>query len=356
MRNFANPSNRPPTTVTLDALGGYAPFQYLLPRLLYFVTVSPTSALTRRPAAEEAIARIVDVAATVCERMIAKSDGASKSMMESAAHYLDAPGPNSERQAKLFALLYSAVEVQDRVARIYEATLAQSPQIRDGNFTLIGTDDLERLFTWYDREFFRGRLGEMIVEDDAHPMAFRLSSRLVSAAGQTVRQVRRLQRNGSTAVKVDYEISISTTLLYNTFQDVERPVTVGGLVCRDRLESLQRIFEHELLHLAEFLGWGRSNCRADNFHALSRRIFAHEGAYHDLITPRETARAAFDIHVGDQVSFEVDGKRQVGRVNRITRRATVLVESPRGQPFTDGKRYVPFYVPLPLLRKESPAR
>ena len=167
--------------------------------------------------------------------------------------------------------------------------------------------------------------------------------------------MRRVKHNGSTAVKIDYEITISTTLLYNTFQNVERTVTVGGLVCRDRLESLQRIFEHELLHLAEFLGWGRSNCRADNFHALSRRIFAHEGAYHDLITPREQARAAFDIHVGDQVSFELDGTRHVGRVNRITRRATVLVESPRGQPFTDGKRYVPFYVPVPLLRKESPA-
>jgi hypothetical protein len=330
--------------------------QRLLPRLHHFVTVSATFALTQRAVLDEPMARIVDVAAAVRERMIAKSDGASTIMMERTAQYLDAPGPNGERQAKLFALLYSAVEVQDRVARIYEATLAQSPQIRDGNFTLIGTDDLERLFSWYDREFFRGRLAEMIVEDDAHPIAFRLSSRLVSAAGQTVRQVRRLQRNGSKAVKVDYEITISTTLLYNTFQDVERPVTVGGLVCRDRLESLQRIFEHELLHLAEFLGWGRSNCRADNFHALSRRIFAHEGAYHDLITPRETARAAFDIHVGDQVSFEIDGNRQVGRVNRITRRATVLVESPRGQSFTDGKRYVPYYVPLPLLRKESPGR
>ena len=119
--------------------------------------------------------------------------------------------------------------------------------------------------------------------------------------------MRRVQRDGKPAVKVDYEITISTTLLYNTFQNVERTVTVGGLVCRDRLESLQRIFEHELLHLAEFLGWGRSNCRADNFHALSRRIFAHEGAFHDLITPREQARAAFDIHVGDHVSFELDG-------------------------------------------------
>ena len=113
----------------------------------------------------------------------------------------------------------------------------------------------------------------------------------------------------------------STTLLYNTFQNVERTVTVGGLVCRDRLEALQRIFEHELLHLAEFLAWGRSNCRAENYQRLSRRIFAHEAAFHDLITPREQARAAFDIHIGDHVSFELDGRHHAGRVNRITHRS-----------------------------------
>jgi hypothetical protein len=267
--------------------------------------------------------------------------------------YLDAPGPNIERQAKLFALLYSAEEVADRVARIYRAVIAHSPQIRNGNFTLIGTDDLERLFGWYDREFFRGRLGEMILEDGAHPMAFRLSRRMVSTAGQTVREVRRIDRDGRSLDKIYYEIAISTTLLYNTFHNVERAVTVGGLVCQDRLEALQRIFEHELLHLAEFLGWGRSNCRAENYHALSRRIFAHEGAFHDLITPREQARAAFDIYVGDCVTFEIDGVRHIGHVNRITRRATVLVEDTRGRRYSDGKSYLAYYVPLPLLCKQA---
>jgi hypothetical protein len=229
--------------------------------------------------------------------------------------------------------------------------LSHSPQIRSGNFTLIGTDDLHRLFGWYDSAFFRGRLGEMLHEDGARPIFFRLSRRLVSAAGQTMRQVRRVKSAGKPAIQIDYEITVSTTLLYNTFQNVERTVSVGGLVCRDRLEALQRIFEHELLHLAEFLGWGRSNCRAENYNALSRRIFAHEGAFHDLITPRETAGAAFDIHVGDDVAFEVDGTRYLGRVNRITRRATVLVEHARGKLYDDGKRYIPFYVPLQLLRK-----
>ena len=112
--------------------------------------------------------------------------------MNDAVSFLDAPGPNLERQARLFVLLYSASEVEKRARRIYDAILAQSPQIREGNFRLIGTDDLERLFGWYDSEYFRGRLAEMLLEDEAHPITFRLSRRLVSAAGQTIRQVRRI--------------------------------------------------------------------------------------------------------------------------------------------------------------------
>lgn len=274
---------------------------------------------------------------------------------ETGYEYVDRPGPSLERKAKLFVLLYSAPEVERRFRRIHEAMLGQSPQIREADFTVIGTDDLERLFAHYDREFFQGRLGEMLIEDAAHPAAFRLSRRLTSAAGQTIRRTRRVNQGGRSVNRVDYEISVSTTLLFNTFQQQGRTVTVGGLVCADRLEALQRIFEHELLHLAEFLGWGCSNCKASNFRALSRRLFAHEAPHHSLITPREQARTAYGIHLGDLVSFEIDGQRRLGVVNRITRRATVLVEDPRGQPYTNGKRCIPYYVPLSLLRKESGA-
>ncbi len=168
-----------------------------------------------------------------------------------------------------------------------------------------------------------------------------------------MRQVRRHAVAGRMCGRVDYEIAVSTTLLFSTFQDVEREVIVGGLVCRDRLEALQRIFEHELLHLAEFLGWGRSSCSAENFHFLSRRIFAHEGVSHDLVTPREQAAVAFDVRVGDLVRFDLEGHTYHGRVNRITRRATVLVESARGELFSDGRRYLTYYVPLPLLSKDG---
>src|SRR6516165_7427220 len=117
--------------------------------------------------------------------------------MQNITTFSDGGGPSGERRAKLFALLYTAEEVEQRARRVYEAMLDESPQIRQANFTVMGTDDLERLFIWYDREFFRGRLGEMLLEDSVRPLTFRLSRRLVSAAGQTMCQVRRVQNGGT---------------------------------------------------------------------------------------------------------------------------------------------------------------
>ena len=181
----------------------------------------------------------------------------------------------------MFALLYSAEEVDgaghpDPTRR----SSASLPQIRTANFTVIGTDDLERLFVAYDREYFRGRLAEMLHEDGV------VSQCRSGCSGGDWSAPRarpcaspgRLSGPASRRSKFQYEIAVSTTLLFSTFREVDRPVTVGGLVCRDRLEALQRIFEHELLHLAEFLVWGRSSCRPANFHALSQRSSGTRGS------------------------------------------------------------------------------
>ena len=42
----------------------------------------------------------------------------------------------------------------------------------------------------------------------------------------------------------------------------------------------------------------------------------------------------------------------MGRVNRITKRATVLLENQQGEHFTDGKRYETYYIPLQYLVRE----
>ena len=46
--------------------------------------------------------------------------------------------------------------------------------------------------------------------------------------------------------------------------------------------------------------------------------------------------------------FRFDGIEHTGVVNRVSKRATVLV-GPQGRRYTDGKHYNKFYVPVQML-------
>ena len=264
----------------------------------------------------------------------------------------DDPMQGDDRRARLLGLDHAATEVARRTRQIYDAVLERSTILSMGNFTALAPIDLRLLFELYDTAFFDGMLGAMLRADRA-ALSFRLSRRMTRVAGTTTLLSERKPVPAQSAGPDRYEIAVSTTLLFGTFREVDRPVTVGGLVCRDRLEALQRIFEHELLHLAEFLAWGDSSCSLANFHRLSQAIFGHAGVEHDLVTPHEVAATTYDVRVGYRVSFVYDGVRRAGLINRITQRATVLVEDPEGQSYSDGKRYRTFYVPLAALRRES---
>ncbi len=49
------------------------------------------------------------------------------------------------------------------------------------------------------------------------------------------------------------------------------------------------------------------------------------------------------------VRFRVDGEELTGIVNRVTKRATVLVERDGGRRYSDGKQYAKYYVPPRML-------
>jgi hypothetical protein len=178
------------------------------------------------------------------------------------------------------------------------------------------------------------------------PLTFRLSSTMTRAGGKTIRTV--IPQNGAKP-KVFYEIALASRMLFMTFGDIDRPVAVCGFVCNNRLDAMQRIMEHEIIHLYELLVWGKSSCSGKRFQDLANRIFGHTGTKHELVTPRERAAVTHGIRTGDIVEFQFQGVRHVGRVNRIHHRATVLVEAVDGTRYTDGKRYKKFYVPLPWL-------
>ena len=139
------------------------------------------------------------------------------------------------------------------------------------------------------------------------------------------------------------------TLLFSTFSDVDRSIVVSGIECQDRIEALQRIFEHELMHLTEMMIWNDSSCSKRRFHSLSFQFFAHTEATHQLITPSERAATQFGIKAGDRVRFQHEGDAHEGFVNRITKRATVLVEDENSPLYSDGKRYAKYYIPVNQL-------
>ena len=227
---------------------------------------------------------------------------------------------------------------------IHQHTLSLSRTIDRPNFTKVSREDLSRMIRMYDDRFFGGQI---VPTATAEGLSFGFSSRMTRVAGKLVTHYPEGNHNGRRA----FELVLSSTLLFQTFEDLERPVEVTGRSCRDRLEAMQRVAEHELVHLVEMLIWNDGNCSQARFQSIARRYFLHTDYQHDLITQRERAARKFNIRVGDRVRFAHDGQYLFGRVNRITRRATVLVPSPKGERFSDGQRYLRFYVPLEQLTR-----
>jgi uncharacterized protein (DUF433 family) len=177
---------------------------------------------------------------------------------------------------------------------------------------------------------------------------------MTAAGGKTIHRPRQVRSQNGARTVVSYELAVSAPLLFQTFREETRPITVTGIRCADRLEALQRIVEHEMVHLLELLVWRDSSCSQERFQRLANNLFGHTASHHHLVSQREIAHADFGIKVGDRVRFDYDGVQHTGVVNRITKRVTVLVEHSSGLRYSDGKCYLKFYVPLPMLERVAP--
>ena len=217
-----------------------------------------------------------------------------------------------------------AEQIAARTTQIHALVLSQSKYIDAPNFTRIHPADLELLFAEYDDQFFGGQIKELL---GTTPLHFGLSKRMTRAGGKTACFADR--HTG----KRRYEISASTAILFESFNgDDHRPITASGIACRDRLDALQRVMEHELVHLIEMLLWDKSSCSQPRYCSITRRFFVQ-----------------FGLKPGMKVRFRFDGVEHTGIVNGISKRATVLVENDDGLPYSNGKHYAKFYVPVQAL-------
>ncbi len=252
----------------------------------------------------------------------------------------------TETNSKQFAHLLEQKKMSPEVIttncqRIHQTLLEKSSTLDAPNFNCFHPDDLKLLFKEYDRLFFDEGCQKLLGNLE---LTFRISSRMTSAGGKTTRTVYRDRPH-----KPDYEIAVASTLIFQSFQDLDRPIVVTGLECKDRLEALQRVFEHELIHLVEMLTWGRSKCAQQRFQSIASRFFGHTDYRHQLVTPREEACKNHGIRTGGRVRFTFEGIDYEGVVNRITKRATILVKNRKGQRYSDGKKYSKYYVPVEML-------
>ncbi len=233
-------------------------------------------------------------------------------------------------------------EIAVETAEIRDEVLADSRHLTKPNFDSFSASDLEQMFDEYDERFFDGTCRVALGK---RPLTFRISKRMTRVGGTTT-HYRPTQRGHG---KERFEIAVSAPLMFQAFHDVDRPITVTGLLCHNRLEALQRIMEHEMTHLIETLVWDYSSCSGERFQRIASKFFSHTEHTHDLITPGERAKVKFGIQPGSRVRFRFEGAHREGIVNRITKRATVLVPNERGELFSDGLRYERYYVPVSHL-------
>ena len=230
--------------------------------------------------------------------------------------------------------------IQLLLQEVRQELLTKSAYVREPNFTELHPDDLDILFDAYDRRFLDGLCRRALAPGR---LSFRLSRKMTRTGGTTTLYPATKNRSEG------FVIAVSSFLLFDGFDPADPDTSVAGLPCADRLEALQRVFEHELVHLVEYVSTGNSDCSAKPFQEIAKTLFGHREFTHRLVTRRERA-ARQGIVVGTAVAFDFRGARLTGRVNRVTKRATVLVPDPKGVRYSDGRRYAKYYVPLGALQ------
>ncbi len=223
-------------------------------------------------------------------------------------------------------------------ASIRNGVLRASPHIKTNAVQAIAGPDLRILFRSYDDLFFADRLQALIESSGSH-IYFEVSNRMTSAGASIRAQVHK----GATHI---YRVAVSGPVLFSSFTKPGERLEVNGVVCEDRLQSLLILVEHELVHLYEMLTTGDSR-HGPFFRDIALNTFGHTDYRHGLVTPMQRVAEVLDMRVGDPVSFRFEGQQLVGRVRRITKRATVLVPVEGAA----GEVVLKFLVPLGALER-----
>jgi len=190
-----------------------------------------------------------------------------------------------------------------------------------------GIEDIRFLFSLYDKYFFDLKLLK------SYDIDFGISLKLTRSAGIT-----RFQKYTS-----KIEIKFSYPLIFNKFNQSQDGFMVNGVFCQNPQQALMRVMEHEIVHLLEFLTDGKSSCSKPRFIQLAYQLFGHTENKHKIGIEIPLEKEIIKFKKGERVKFFYKNKTYIGKINRITKRATVIVE--------ENQKLSKYYVPVCMLEK-----
>ncbi len=245
---------------------------------------------------------------------------------------------------QLLQLHYTKEDIIKKREKIRQGLISGSVHISGGKITSIAQSDLALLFELYDNFFF----GRYFTGNFEGKITFKLSTRMTRNAGKifSPKNLKSLSPDME-----HYEIRIGVEFFFR-YYELNRDKNVNGIKTKDALEAFQLVFEHELCHLIELHCLKESNCKKPGFAVIALKIFGHTGTYHMLPTAGEIAVEKYGFKVGEWVCFECEDKKMTGFINRINKRATVMVPDKKGiYENKSGERFNKWYVPLTALKR-----
>ena len=189
--------------------------------------------------------------------------------------------------------------------------------------------DLEFLFKLYDNYYFSGELSENL------NIILKYSNKMTKTAG-LVRYSKR---------KSDIKIVFSYPLIFQSYLKKPEGYIVNGIFCKNPVESLMRVLEHELSHLVEYILFGSTNCNKPQFIKIAYELFGHTENKHKIGLKIHDYGNIKQIKKGDKVSFPYRGKIYSGSVLGIRKNITVAIKE-----LNNIKK---FYVPFSMIIKEE---
>lgn len=136
------------------------------------------------------------------------------------------------------------------------------------------SDDLHKMFQMYDDLCFDNSIQDYITDKE-----FTLKFALSGEDTFTTEGVCTAKRSDTKAMKCDYVITIPI----HFFDLVKGKTLIAGQECNDQLECLQRVMEHELVHLIIFMFCGDefiTNQHGDLFMSTVHDLFRHTDYKH----------------------------------------------------------------------------